>query len=542
MSFELTGRPKYVTTAGFGCIFNNYGFGPGTPEEPTIITKFFGVNGYEGRNANLSKSYDEEKQSHQKVKDRCGNKTNTFATMNSIFGIDLHPHFTMQVKGYKDPIYVKGPDGKVIKQELTTEYQDVSPTMICETPNAKGAALHTPVYKIKNSDGSITYPVIKMNNLGHDLFETPQDLDVKSFIQMMELMVVFHTGMIHNDMKGNNMLVSPLSRRVSLIDFGLSSEFNSLSPTMPYFKRSYPHLKQVWYAYPPEFAFVRSNAKEYREPLATNDPYVEEILDVYDQIKLQVQWPHNPVFELNAGESMDDRHQRVSRILNKIHKDYFSKGHGPQIYLETAITADMYAVGLELPFNYGLKKRNDKMGVSSKLATTKIKIGTSEIKGDEFILRMNLLLTALHPKFRPYHINVIKLFNHFNPAFMTGAKTLIRVANEYEPYCQITILNGKPSEIRVDSGMALGSLNCPITKDDVMNNLKVFYFMLQGERSDIIYLMNAGITYDEVLSQANNFIKEIPTSLFKSKEPTAASAAPPSRMADKLIFEINIQI
>ena len=182
----LTDHPRYITTAGFGCIFSNYGDGPGTGEEPTIITKFFGRSTH--GNPDGSDAYDEEKASHAYVMNRCGN----FITMNTIFGLDIQLGVETIVRGYIDDINVKKQvydpitytwTTAVARQSLFPPYTDVSPTLICEEPNAKGARLDNGIY-VKNDpyNWDRIYPVVKMNNLGHDLFDDPIDMNLQSYL------------------------------------------------------------------------------------------------------------------------------------------------------------------------------------------------------------------------------------------------------------------------------------------------------------------------------------------------------------------------
>ena len=271
-ALALTTHPKYITTAGYGCIFSNFGLGPGEPEEPTIVTKFFSMNLDE-----KSDAYYQEKVSHVNVVKKCGN----FPTMSAIFGIDLNATGTTYVKGYPDSINVKSGNTAypIMTKRLTTGYDDVSPSIVCETPNHAGNLLNNKVYSIPHGN-SIKYPVIKMNNLGVDMFDNPAYLTLNSFIQSLELLALFHTGMIHNDMKGNNMLVSPLTGKVSLIDFGLCKPFDPNSPFPPYHERTFASIRQSWYAYPPEFTFLKSSKTEFRNP-SIDISYIKEYIRSY---------------------------------------------------------------------------------------------------------------------------------------------------------------------------------------------------------------------------------------------------------------------
>ena len=387
----LTTHPKYVTTAGFGCIFSNFGLGPGEPEEPTIVTKFFAKNDHD----NDSDAYDEEKLSHRSVINRCGN----FATMNAIFGIDLNAFRQTFVKGYPTNINVKGP-GKIITKTLQAGYQDVSgyedvaPSLICETPNYRGASLRNKVYSYP--DGATSkYPVVKMNNMGVDLFDNPGFLTLNSFIQSLELMVIFHTGMIHNDMKGNNMLVSPLTGKVSLIDFGLCKAFMPNSDYPPYHERTYTSLHQTWYAYPPEYTFLRTSRTEFRAP---NRDYVGEFLNSYDQVKVGMQWPFHIELEHEAGESDDARITRITRELTTVYTEYFDptlpgRLSNDHIFLQTAITGDTYTLGLEAFFCYGEAARRDGLDQHPSISTTDVRVSAGKtMTGNIFIIMISMNL------------------------------------------------------------------------------------------------------------------------------------------------------
>lgn len=524
-SAKLTEHPKYITTAGFGCVFSNYGLGPGTPEEPTIITKFFGDE----------YSYTEEKESHKNVIDRCGK----FSTMNSIFGVDLNPDSETKVKGYNESINVKG---KSYKQLLTgktvnpvetlskkPEFRDVSPSLVCQTPNYKGLALKYPVYSVKEN-GETVYPVVKMNNLGVELFDDPANLTVNSFIQIFELLALLHTGMIHNDIKGNNMLVSPLTGKVSLIDFGLCKPFDATSTSPPYHERSYMSLHQVWYAYPPEYTFLRSSRTEFRDP-ELDIEYVKQYIDHYENIKKHFNWPFHPFLDVGyeKGEGRHGREKRVTAALKYVYNQYFKPGipnrlSNPHIFLQTAVTGDTYTIGLESFYYYGRVYRPDHLSTNQMVSLTMVKVNKNrEINGQEFIDTISILLTALNPRYRPFHINIVKLYRHYNKALVEGATTTVNVNGS--PYMELSILNGMPSTIDVAPGMALGMEGCPIPKEEVENNLKLLYYFLQHDMDTVMsFIYSDNNSYDSLLEDANNHIKTIMPSLFfkiKARIPSA---------------------
>lgn len=513
---EITEHPKYITTAGFGCIYSNYGLGPATPEEPTIVTKFFGSD----RTVNESFAYSEEKKSHADVITRCGN----FSTMNSIFGVDLNSGQVTLVKGYDDMILVKGRGGTVKIIQKQYPYSDVSPRQVCEMPNYKGAKLDNPVYKINGM-----YPVIKMNYLGIELFDK-QSINLNTFIQSLELLALFHTGMIHNDIKGNNMLISPLTRRVSLIDFGLCKPYTAISNTPPYKERSGPVLEQSWYAYPPEYSFLSPIGNEY---FPHRKILTDFYLDHYDELHGSVKWPNHLALNKIPGETDSAREERLSRILEKIYVEYF-KSYGPddqkmpKIFLETAITGDTYALGIEKEFIY----RNS--------ITIPVDIGTSTITGNEFLNRISVLVTALHPKYRPYHINILKLFKHYNRRLVHGAVTFIKVEGDETPYTELSILNGNPSIIQVKPGMALGKPGCPITSNDVKENLMILYFLLQKDTLEIHrYINDLNKTYLSVLQEAGAFIKQIPSTLFPLDIPAPIAKSRPFVQVRPLVQSVS---
>jgi serine/threonine protein kinase len=499
----LTTHPKYVTTAGFGCIFSNFGLGPGEPEEPTIVTKFFAENSYD----NNSDAYDEEKISHQSVTHRCGD----FATMNSIFGIDLNAFGSTYVKGYPTNINVKGQAG-VITKHLRAGYNDVAPSLICETPNYKGASLNQNVYRLP--DGATSkYPVVKMNNMGVDLFDNPGFLTLNSFIQSLELMVIFHTGMIHNDIKANNMLVSPLTGNVSLIDFGLCKRFQQGSDYPPYSERTYTVINQSWYAYPPEYTFLRTSRREFRPP--TRD-YVGEYLTAYDRVKAAMQWAFHIELEHEAGESNDSRITRITRELTTVYNEYFNSGvvSKDQIFLQTAITGDTYTLGLESFFCYGEMARRDGLNQNASISATNVRVSAAKIiPGNVFITMISMLLTAFNPRYRPFHINILKLYSYNNRRLIQGASTIISAGGT--PYAEVSILNGAPAVIDVEPEMCLGMDGCPISQEEVNNNLKLLYFFLQQDPADMTDLLyNDANTYESLLADANALIIATVPSLF----------------------------
>jgi serine/threonine protein kinase len=519
----LTTHPKYVTTAGFGCIFSNFGLGPGEPEEPTIVTKFFSKNDYD----NDSDAFFEEKLSHRSVINRCGN----FATMNSIFGVDLNAFRHTFVKGYPTNINVKGPGG-VITKTLEAGYADVAPSIICETPNYKGASLRNRVYS--TPDGATSkYPVVKMNNMGVDLFDNPGFLTLNSFIQSLELMVVFHTGMIHNDMKGNNMLVSPLTGKVSLIDFGLCKKYEVGSDYPPYHDRTYTAIQQSWYAYPPEYTFLRTSRTEFRAP--TRD-YVGEFLNSYDRVKASMQWPFHIELEHEAGESDDARITRITRELTTVYNEYFDPAlpgrlSNDYIFLQTAITGDTYTLGLEAFFCYGEAARRDGLDQHPSISATDVRVSAGKtMTGNIFIVMISMMLTAFNPRYRPFHVNILKLYRHYNRRLIQGATTIISAGGTH--YAELSILNGAPAVIDVDPEMCLGMDGCPISEEDVKDNLKLLYLFLQQDPADMTDLLyNDTNTYESLLRDANTLIRATAPSLFFPPPPLPPVVATPPAAA-----------
>ena len=541
---KLSEHPKYITTAGFGCIFSNYGLGPGTPEEPTIITKFFGKNS----NNDESDAYYDEKESHRNVIEKCGK----FETMNSIFGVDLNSEKHTSVEGYKEAINVKGKPYKhiltgktvipITKLSMKPEFRDVSPSLVCETPNYKEISLRNPVFGIDDGH-SMLYPVIKMNNLGMELFDDPSNLTVNSFIQMLELLALLHTGMIHNDIKGNNMLVSPLTGKVSLIDFGLCKPFDPASPAPPYNERTYPSIRQVWYAYPPEYTFLRSSRTEFRDPELSAD-YVEQFIDQYEQIKKHHNWPFHPFMDVidEHGETTEQRVLRVRAALKKVYDEYFkpdipNRLSNPHIFLQTAVTGDTYTVGLESFYYYSRVHRADNLPENPAVPATMVRVDKGkEVNGEEFIDAISVLLTAFNPRYRPFHINIIKLYRFYNKSLIEGATTTVNVKGS--PYMELSILNGSPLTIDVEPGMALGMEGCPIPKEEVDNNLKLLYYFLQHDINTIVSLIYGDVnTYESLLDAANKMITEKSPALFLAglpNSPAIPSAPAPSPASSPL--------
>lgn len=509
MALQVTDNPRYVTTAGFGCIFNNYGLGPGTPQEPTIITKFFGLG-----HKKMDDYYTEEKTSHNNVIKRCGE----FPTMSSIFGIDLNQGANTVVSGYPTPNNMKSYDGSIVSRNKPPGYPDVSPSLICETPNSRGHKLHSPIFFL-NKKGVRFYPVIKMNNLGVDLFENPVNVNLNSFIQSFELMALLHTGMIHNDMKGNNMLVSPYTKRVSLIDFGLSTPFRLTVPVPPYYDRTYAKLRRPWYAYPPEYTFMRSSGTEFRNPSEFPE-FTKEYIAEYDTINTRYKWANHAFLDKRVGESDMARETRIRTALDKIYNEYFDPAlaiPNSKVFLQTAVTGDVYTLGLEHAFIYGKINRGD--GLYGENDRTPVDVGTVEIKANDFMNRVSTMITALNPRYRPFHINILKLFKQYNRKLVPGATTFVSVIGEGgqpdRPYIELSILNGNPPSISVKSEMALGSPGCPIDSTEVIDNMKLLYFLIQKDDNEIRKLIyNNDISYIQLLDTANKFIATNPSTLF----------------------------
>lgn len=593
-ALAITEHPKYITTAGFGCIFSNYGDGPGTGDEPTIITKFFGRD---DPVINTSHSYDEEKESNALVIKRCGN----FTTMNSIIGVDIHNSIKKTVSGYttnnnvmRPYLNARGARGqRVESRRLAAPYSDVSPSMLCEIPNVEGKKLSHGIYFNINPAYDHLYPVVKMNNLGNDLFDNPSILNIQTFIGLMEIFVVFHTGMIHNDVKGNNILCSSISGRPSIIDLGLCKPFYTTLKETPYINRSYGYLQQSWYAYPPEYTFIDPNTSLFIDPSNARYAFIrDEYINKYTIYKNRAGWPSNAILDTQPGETDALRVNRITAILKQIYNDYLNNAIIPKahIHLQTSITGDMYTIGLELMFNYGLITRSDLKQANPVLNASYMVVGVTaaaRITHIDFLKRISILLSALHPRLRPFHVNILKLIKEFNPTYFTAAATLLSVTRASElvirtgvelatatdtvqlattelaaatpinrtekdkaltnanlrliqaklesknaiqiastvpftastdtvPYTSIHILNGVPPNITVDPGMCLGVEGCPITREDVYNNLLILYFLINKPYADIVsyLLIDTNNVYTTVLTDANAFLVANPRVAF----------------------------
>jgi serine/threonine protein kinase len=418
-------------------------------------------------------------------------------------------------------------------------YRDVAPTKICETENYRGQRLATEVFSMPNPAGGVRYPVIKMNNLGNELYDNPTILTVKSFMKSLELMALFHTGMIHNDMKGNNMLVSPLTGTVSLIDFGLCKPFDPASLIPPYNERSIFYLARSWYAYPPEFSFLNQDSIDFFDPDSPDQLRADGIsgavhMYINEFTNTNSDKTHHDVLSRQAGETGEARKRRIHAMLHDIHVDYFDPAKGltrPFKNLQTAVTGDTYTLGLEASYIYGLLPRLDGLAQNPRLYTTAVNVGEERIHGNEFIDRISSMLTCLHPRLRPFHINIIKLFRHYNMALIPEATTEVVFdlgGGITVPYTQLSILNGMPVTIPVNPGMALGSPGCPISADEVSNNLKILYTFLQDDVQnmyDMFYMRN--LTYDDILDAANQHVNDVRPTLF-FPPPPAPPAPPPA--------------
>jgi serine/threonine protein kinase len=121
--------------------------------------------------------------------------------------------------------------------------------------------------------------------------------------------------MIHNDLKGNNMLISSLTGRISLIDFGVCKPYNTRSDTAPYSERSREKIGP-WFAYPPEYNFLTGRGRLFNRPTD-----IESILSNYDENKA---WSYNPVLHTQPGETAPNRVLRILAILEKVYNEYFN--------------------------------------------------------------------------------------------------------------------------------------------------------------------------------------------------------------------------
>ena len=214
---------------------------------------------------------------------------------------------------------------------------------------------------------------------------------------------------------------------------------------------------------------------------------------------------------------------RIKSYFQQAYDQYLGNAAipNPRKFLETAITGDTYAIGLELRYLYGRLRGgtpNPRMAVST-VAISRVGSINISIAAYEFLNRIAALLTAFNPMYRPYHINILKLYKHYNAMGVAGGITQVMVGGVN--YMNMSIFNGAnpaagpPSVINVNPGMALGSTGCPITPLDVLNNLMVLYYLLQKNVNEInVIIYNRAITFDIILADAERYIAANDGSLF----------------------------
>lgn len=554
--------PRYITTAGFGCIFQNFGTGPASAEEPTIITKFFGKD---PGIPDAQTAYSEEKVSHGRVIARCGNVPDRLAT---IFGVDLNPGVQTLVKGYRRPFSRRiDPAGTMGVVDIGVnpltggpDFPDIAPRKLCETPNYKHQVLHYPTDSVSHpAGGPRRYRVIKMNNMGVELYDRT-GVDAMSVIGLMNLFenfVILHTGMIHNDVKGNNMMIHPATGQPSIIDFGLCTPFTLSAvsdaaraqaitdaraagtdeddaerdavqqiPVPPYSNRTFEGLNGVmWFAYPPEYNFTSIfNVTEDIAPLTD---------DLFNQIGLTSQGygtSLNFYLQKIAGEADDAHGQRIRGPMTAIYNDYFAQV--PAVIsrdmrnLQTAVTGDVYAVGLELYNTFSLFTGHSlpSAGLTAQLIELGPAHDPAAVTCDqpEFIKRLNRLLTATHPRVRPLHINILRHFDEYNARPGPVTRIMVRVAGAAAPvfYTSVKCLGGIPAELFVDEGMALGVGGCPVTRQEVEDNYMVYYYLIHKSRNEIVAYLDNTFDFATILQDAQDY--------WANHGPPAAPPPPPA--------------
>ena len=105
---------------------------------------------------------------------------------------------------------------------------------------------------------------------------------------------------------------------------------------------------------------------------------------------------------------------------------------------------------------------------------------------------LEFLLCHPHPKMRPLDYTIVKYFNTLNPnALGYAAKTKVRVGDV--DYADISIFNGEIPVINMPRGMAYGTPGCPITTEDLKENMLVFAYLITKIRSVHIDYFNEKI-------------------------------------------------
>jgi hypothetical protein len=425
--------PAWLATGGYGTIYRNYGSEPRYLAEPDILTKFFAVG------QPRDEHYKEERDKH-----------------NEIFRLLIQGTRRAPVNPTISHIIGIG-EGTIVQERRN--WMTVYPEPNRQPGNGNYFKEHG------------VYPVLKLPFLGKDFWGSYGGAGIgalrfNTFIRLFETFVLFHTSMIHNDMKMNNVLYNTALGYIAVIDLGESRTF--VAGRNPWEHRD---LGSYYFSYPPDLASGNPNYNKYRDyfsNIIAQGKIAEETQDGWN-----VRWKSLP---------------NMPSMLDAVHRDFFANAaiNSDKRNLWVGVTTDLYGVGVTLLHSIRDVPYNRKQAP--------IVIGYSTVDGSELfetfeniIKRLEVLLCHIHPRMRPLDYTLVMFFKRMNPDLdaATGPQTAIRVEGE-GAYIDLSILAGVPANITVRDKMAYGKGRSPIRPADLEENMILFSYLITKDRLESI--------------------------------------------------------
>jgi hypothetical protein len=283
-------------------------------------------------------------------------------------------------------------------------------------------------------------------------------------------------------MKMDNVLFNTATRNVAIIDLGECKPF--VRGKNPWSRRVFPYF----FAYPPDFNSIEGY-ETYTNYFYNADPGQ---LDYMKSIGYFTYWA---------------THDDVGNVLKSVWYDYFRGPYDAKRTLWVGVTADLYGLGITL--RYSIRSLSVKDMDRPVYVCGYNPDGTEIIKSTgEIVEVLEFLLCHVHPRMRPLDYTIVKYFNTLNPDKITYApKTKIRVGGV--DYADISIFQGLIPSIDMPTGMAYGTADSPITKEDLRENMLVFAFLMLKAKDRLIEYFNekaygsyVNMKYTKVLEDA----------------------------------------
>lgn len=423
--------PILVARGGFGTSYRNY-----EGNEPDVITKLYGV---------IRGDIPEYRYSREEI--------NKLITVKREFHINMaaeHPAYAFTA-------------------QMNT-FIGVGPAVLVgKSAPSNGSRFPLYTHIPANSyafwqDANGLYPAVKMPYLGQDFSAGHNNLTFPKILECFDLFVYFHTSFIHNDMKLNNFLYNPTTQKVSIIDLGNSKPFTLSVPgqiNMPCFHGA----GQYYFSYPPESIFF--------------DVQLGQQISADLRLRYCNYFAGAPI--VNDTERGWIASTSINKMLETVLEDYFLTS-APSTFtlsdkqsLLIGITTDLYGFGMQLV--YSLRNVNARYN-------TEYKISNNNVTFFEIIRRIQLLLTHIHPKLRPFHFSILYYFKKFNNLFNNPESANLNINGN--TYFKLSVFGNQVIYANPNSVMALGINNCPITTVDIQDNMLIFAFLIIKTRDEIL--------------------------------------------------------